>query len=79
MVYEGCQGILEDGKMCTLGVTARTARQTGAYEDGPNSQSRGNHSYQEIWEGVHIFCFFDKNICRMMSGVGGSWITTVLG
>lgn len=31
MVYEGCQRLLMDGRVCTLGVAARKARQVGAY------------------------------------------------
>lgn len=44
LVYEGCQGLLEDDKVCALGVAARRARQVGAYHGGTRSQGRNKHT-----------------------------------
>lgn len=44
LVYEGCQGLLDDGRVCALGVAARRARQAGLYHGGASSRSCVNHT-----------------------------------
>lgn len=58
MVYEGCQRLLEDGRVCALGVVARKARQAGAYKSGTHSRGHREHIRQEIGEGSHMLNFF---------------------
>lgn len=60
-MYEGCQGLLEDGQVCFLGVAARRARQTGVYRDGINNRGHSGHVCQAIGEGtLNMFCFMVK-------------------
>lgn len=59
-MYEGCQGLLSDGRVCVLGVTAQRSRQVGAYQVGLNSRNRVGHACQDIGEGTHMFRFLVK-------------------
>lgn len=73
LVYEGCQGLVEDGRVCALGITVRRARQLGVYREGTNSRNRSGHTCEEIGEGSHMFCSLVRTSvgrCQMWEEAG---------
>ncbi|CAM6124012.1 unnamed protein product [Calypogeia fissa] len=57
--YEGCQGMLEDGRACALGVSARRKRLRFPMTPfHPDARDRAQHTCANIGKGLPMFSFY---------------------
>lgn len=57
-IYEGCGGVLSDGRPCTLGKHKRRLRMQNPESPlGPKSRSRLQHTCSRDGEGTYMYCF----------------------
>lgn len=54
MVYEGCHGLLSDGRICALGVVARRGRMSGSYHGNVHTHRREDHMCKAVGEGIYF-------------------------
>lgn len=57
MVYEGCLGLLIDGKQCTLGKEARVDQRADSTLPDRRSRQRDGHVYAPIGASVMMYNF----------------------
>lgn len=60
MDYEGCHGLLSNGRMCALGVIARRARMSGSYQRNAHNHGREDHRCKAVGEGISMYNFTVK-------------------